>query len=407
MQVHWCGNLNSGMGMWFSRKRVSLVLAAGLALGTFLTPGDAAAYGNKNCGEGLVCLLSCPPNDVECSYSCGQDLTVPGAELFANLQICLLPMCPGVPPAPVCVLQAGLGECAADYQACINDGDCAASCLNKACGDDGCGGSCGDCPPGLSCDAVGQCSPCQADCAGKSCGDNGCGGSCGECPGGMACINFVCSNCSPNCVGLLCGDDGCGGSCGECGYNYACQAGQCVPCTPQCDGKQCGDNGCGGLCGTCGDGWKCTDGVCIEDGPCTPSCLNKECGGNGCGGMCGTCGMEQKCSPGGLCVDKDTVFEIVVDEPDVIYEEDSPWVPNGEDARADSNGKGSGNDWPAGTCPEGSTYYFGQCLPVEDEGGGSGCSMSSTAAGPSPWLLLLLCLAGLSALCRNRNREIL
>jgi len=38
-------------------------------------------------------------------------------------------------------------------------GPCVADCTGKDCGDDGCGGSCGDCDPGMTCDPDGQCVP--------------------------------------------------------------------------------------------------------------------------------------------------------------------------------------------------------------------------------------------------------
>jgi hypothetical protein len=54
-------------------------------------------------------------------------------------------------------------------------------CANKQCGDDGCGGSCGTCADGLSCQA-GSCAPpgaCAPRCEGKPAGaDDGCGGAC-------------------------------------------------------------------------------------------------------------------------------------------------------------------------------------------------------------------------------------
>ena len=41
------------------------------------------------------------------------------------------------------------------------------SCEGKACGDDGCGGSCGDCPDGLACNDEGDCG-CEPDCEGRA-----------------------------------------------------------------------------------------------------------------------------------------------------------------------------------------------------------------------------------------------
>jgi hypothetical protein len=38
-----------------------------------------------------------------------------------------------------------------------------------------------DCGTGETCDAAGQCVSCTPDCTGLECGDDGCGGSCGDC----------------------------------------------------------------------------------------------------------------------------------------------------------------------------------------------------------------------------------
>ena len=122
--------------------------------------------------------------------------------------------------------------------------------------------------------------PCQPDCAGKACGDDGCGGTCGSCAEGWACQNGQCGEldtCTPQCAGKQCGPDGCEGSCGSC-YNAQgavdaglCRAdGTCIDpnCVPACAGKQCGDDGCGNACGTCADYQVCTDGQCVGDPPC-------------------------------------------------------------------------------------------------------------------------------------------
>ena len=48
------------------------------------------------------------------------------------------------------------------------------------------------------------------NCVNKQCGDDGCGGSCGTCGGAESCVNNQCV-CQPNCDGKQCGGDGCGG----------------------------------------------------------------------------------------------------------------------------------------------------------------------------------------------------
>ncbi len=64
--------------------------------------------------------------------------------------------------------------------------ECTPTCNGALCGDDGCGGTCGTCQAGTSCN-LGHCDPCTPQCAGKSCGDDGCGGSCGACTGTLTC----------------------------------------------------------------------------------------------------------------------------------------------------------------------------------------------------------------------------
>ncbi|MBM4355216.1 MAG: hypothetical protein FJ109_15770, partial [Deltaproteobacteria bacterium] len=63
---------------------------------------------------------------------------------------------------------------------------------------------------------------CIPDCSTRLCGDDGCGGTCGECPKDFVCITDEGKCCMPECKGKLCGDDGCGGSCGECPEGHEC-----------------------------------------------------------------------------------------------------------------------------------------------------------------------------------------
>ena len=81
------------------------------------------------------------------------------------------------------------------------------------------------------------------------CGDDGCGGSCGECGEGEDCVSGLCiGDCLPDCSqGKECGSDGCGGTCGECADGEACNEGFCG-CVPDCEGNECGGDGCGGEC---------------------------------------------------------------------------------------------------------------------------------------------------------------
>jgi hypothetical protein len=368
------------------KQVVLLIILSALAVG-YIGNISPAQAGDLNCGEALICLLGCPANDTQCSYNCGQDLHATAENLFAALQSCLLPKCPGNPPDPVCVLQAGSGACLSEYNDCLSDAGCVPSCDGKACGDDNCGGSCGTCPGGLGCNESFECAPCEPVCNGKQCGDDNCGGSCGTCAGGEACIEFICVSCSPNCAGKECGEDGCGGFCGQCGFNEECINGICIGCTPNCGGKECGDNGCGGMCGTCPLGYKCETGICLEDIPCNPNCLNKECGDDGCEGLCGTCGESQYCSPAGLCAEGDAP-EVTV-QPE---EEGDVFVPAGDTtSQPDTSGNGG-----LGPCPPGYTVYLGTCVPVDDGGGGGGgCQTGATTTPISVLLLLSLLVFGL------------
>ena len=297
-----------------------------------------------NCGDclgGRVCQDSscvCVPQfETEC---CGQDA-------------CWLDSC-GVSGgiAAECPFGCDGGECQ----------NCTPDCVDKLCGPDGCGGSCGDCAGPQDLCETGLC-VCQPECTGVACGPDGCDGSCGICPGPQdACIAGSCI-CQPDCTGKVCGVDGCGGDCGVCpGIQDACIAGACV-CQPECAGKVCGPDGCEGVCGVCDDGLWCTADSCI-DGACsanigatgcligdicheegamdpdnacqlcsqvdsqeewtvladgyvcavgqvcyqgfccnaTANCTGKECGADDCGGNCGNCLGSQDACLNGSCV---------------------------------------------------------------------------------------------------------
>lgn len=106
--------------------------------------------------------------------------------------------------------------------------------------------------------------PCEPQCGGKNCGTDSCGGSCGRCASGQTCNAGVCvapQTCMPNCAGKLCGSDGCNGMCtNQCSAGQTCSAtGRCLSgsvCSPNCGIRTCGSNGCGGWCGereSCGE----------------------------------------------------------------------------------------------------------------------------------------------------------
>jgi MYXO-CTERM domain-containing protein len=176
---------------------------------------------------------------------------------------------------------------------------------------------------------------CQIDCTGKVCGDDGCGGSCGACDAGETCEAGQCV-CAPQCEGKACGDDGCGGTCGDCDAGEHCAEGACVPdvCEPTCGDKECGDDGCGGSCGTCDADEECKDGYC--ESTCAPACTGKECGDNGCGGTCGTCAANETCEAG-QCVG--TEPDVVEPAPDTAEPTDTA---TGDTATPDQEEEGGG-----------------------------------------------------------------
>lgn len=168
-----------------------------------------------------------------------------------------------------------------------------------ACGDDGCGGSCGLCGPLELCqDGLCTCSP---QCDVVQCGpDPVCGEPCATCPGSLECIDGGCG-CDPQCGERQCGaSPGCPGvSCGVCPAGETCNADGRCECEPRCDGVQCGpDPVCGVECAACPGEGVCTDGAC----DCIPQCDERQCGPDPrCGVSCGVCDEGQACNDAGEC----------------------------------------------------------------------------------------------------------
>ncbi len=258
-------------------------------------------------------------------------------------------------------LKDGVEDITTETVDASDDEICMPQCEGKDCGDDGCQGSCGECPGPQDVCTEGMCL-CLPHCGDKECGDDGCSGECGPCSDSLECTvddcvgeqcehvthalfcliseaclpsgaenpSNPCEKCQPavsqagwsplpdgslcgagtvchagtccssaaNCEGKECGTDGCGGECGVCaGPQDLCLEGGCI-CQPACDGKQCGPDGCGGVCGECPDPqYVCIEGSCT----CQPDCMFKNCGPNGCGGSCGACTSSEVCTGTGKC----------------------------------------------------------------------------------------------------------
>ncbi|MGB0590689.1 MAG: fasciclin domain-containing protein [Myxococcota bacterium] len=227
---------------------------------------EAAGSGEANCTDSRNCIMACPQPAPNEPFDCLRDCYAQMASSEVYFATLKLLQCEA----------EGATDCAVETVACNDTGPCVPSCAaENACGDNGCGESCGTCTNSNEECSDGTCI-CVPDCDGAVCGDDGCGGVCGVCADGSSCQGVDCVlDCTPldDCGDVVCGvlDDGCDGylNCGDCEDNEACTGdGQCV-CIPDCAGKDCGDNGCGGSCGTCDAG-----GVCEANGQCTctPDC---------------------------------------------------------------------------------------------------------------------------------------
>jgi hypothetical protein len=100
---------------------------------------------------------------------------------------------------------------------------CVPACDGRFCGDDGCGGVCGDCAEGEVCTPGGRClvDPCVPACDGRECGSDGCGGMCGACENGELCVEEdgqcrvfpKCDHDKPTCEGGCSATQFCGFDC--------------------------------------------------------------------------------------------------------------------------------------------------------------------------------------------------
>jgi N-acetylneuraminic acid mutarotase len=246
-------------------------------------PVDCGCAADERCDvPTATCVIACTPDcgarmcgDDGCGGSCG---ACGPDEACDRDGLCV------VVPA---VCGDGTCQAAEDCNSCV--GDCGQCCGDGAC-DPAAGETCATCARDCRCAAGEACdlverrceAPCVRDCNGRLCGDDGCGGSCGDCGPGGLCepVSGTCEIlCTPLCDGRNCGDDGCGGVCGECDDGAVCTgAGRCVGGGPACQcavDQACLDGRCRPLdhvCspdvpdGLCGNGLTCAAGVCVESG---------------------------------------------------------------------------------------------------------------------------------------------
>ena len=237
------------------------------------------------CADECGCAPECGAKECGgdgCGGSCGQcpdqHICDPDTGTCIYSKDCGNGSCDGGEDCLSCPLDCKCGggqEC--DEGQCI---ECPEYCgkYGKQCGEfQGCG--CGTCGQQTTC-IDGQC-VCEPDCEGKECGQDGCGGSCGSCPPGQTCSGSECVEgpCTNECN--FAGEKECAeGGYRECGAGFdddeclewsgvtaclaghVCEGGECV-CVPECAGKECGDDGCGASCGSCEDGATCVGVTCV------------------------------------------------------------------------------------------------------------------------------------------------
>ena len=230
--------------------------------------GVGDACDGLDCNGYYQCLVACG-GDTTCATDCQTQASSAAIEDYDAYETCVDGACPGMDAT--CQMEAASGACATEYAACfggVTDCDppcgagqvcaagacvpeCQPDCGDGVCGDDGCGGSCGECEAGFTCDAAGQC---VADAT------LSCAGRCGVYDEGAPC------QCDETCFN---NGDCCQDVCDQCAADFP---DDCSGCVPACAGKDCGDDGCGGSCGECGSGEACTpEGACEAAGPRYPT----------------------------------------------------------------------------------------------------------------------------------------
>jgi hypothetical protein len=262
--------------------------------------GSCVPKEDKTCSDVLTCMLksTCGLPDAGCFTDCFAGVSQSVTQAAMAVYSCMFTACGKWGPGEACFQNQSITGCASSVNTCKGGGTCTPACAGKQCGDDGCGGSCGTCPPGSGC-VAGTCA-CQPACSGKTCGPDGCGGSCGSCQAGQTCSGGSCA-----------GGDSCNGvpyeGCCLNGVLYYCQQGKLL--TESCQNNpQCGWNHEHHYydCGTPGN--PDPSGKFPKDcgGSCQPKCSGKVCGSNGCGGSCGSCPAGYQCTDAGTCLQQST-----------------------------------------------------------------------------------------------------
>ena len=293
-------------------------------------------------------------------------------------------------------------DCYGNKQKCFEGDCCQTDCEFRECGDDGCGGSCGDCGPDEICDDEGRCRP--------DCWEEGCS-PCELYPGQLMCPCEKDDECNGYCMpgrqGSYCAPGYDAGGCG--GYDhleymevwlgggdiiYLCverALNLCLPCEQDSEcllpwakpghdyGDKCvsyGDAGsfCGIDCyalwpyeGDCPSGYQCVDGQCVsESGTCNCPPYHVELGTTT---TCMSSNEHGACPGTRICTDlglSDCDAPVPAPEQcDGVDNNCDGETDEGCDCVADCDDKECGPDGcggMCGECPEGkSCNEWGQC----------------------------------------------
>jgi len=207
-----------------------------------LYPNGTGAY----CGGACSADVPCPDG-----YACQEVTTIEGSTVTRCTRSSGECLCTGYAAlsglSTPCSAANAFGTCSG-WRSCSQDGLSACTavvpakevCDNDA--DEDCDGTLDDPDVCVIC-----------SCEGKQCGDDGCGASCGKCPPFHVCQEDGACVCVPACGGSTCGDDGCGGECGQCAPGTKCLFAECKP---GCD-----------LDADCAVGEECAAGYCQPDVP--------------------------------------------------------------------------------------------------------------------------------------------
>ncbi|MFH1503532.1 MAG: hypothetical protein ABIE36_02655 [Candidatus Diapherotrites archaeon] len=284
-----------------------------------INTGSSAKYCHSNVSKCLFYAGTLEENDVGCTRCAGWvnngtwvsflDTCAAGSE-WGNYVDCTgsTPYCDSSNADDFCSFNCvecgGDGHCSDStkpycvYNEC-SAGTCVPSCVDKQCGDDGCGGSCGTCSSGYTCDLSGKCNLLGAnDCVFENPKDLA---------GNLILISKY-----------------------YYGTNYLQYAGKYCQVAKHCAGfdsssvvvKDDAVKAC-----RCDSWWGCKGGTCVENvaldsqwervgsvickdcpegacgSECIPNCVGKECGEDGCEGICGTCSApKSKCNSAHICV---------------------------------------------------------------------------------------------------------